>query len=165
MKDEIQKIRELTKEIQFAMMTTWGTEGLQSRPMTLLETDFDDSLWFFVSQDSTVAEDVEGGAEVNLAFAHPGKKSFVSVSGEAEILEDRAKIHELWKPLYQAFFPKGETDEKLRLLRVELRSADYWDSPSSKVVQLLGMAKAVISGKRAGEAGELGEHGHAEKGA
>jgi hypothetical protein len=40
---------------------------------------------------------------------------------------------------------------------VDVTGAEYWDSPSSTVVQALGFAKAVLTGKRY-QAGD-GEHG------
>jgi len=35
----------------------------------------------------------------------------------------------------------------LALLKVQVEKAEYWESPSSKVVQLIGFVKAVATGK------------------
>jgi len=40
------------------------------------------------------------------------------------------------------------------LLNVEVEKAEYWDSPSSKVVQLVGFAKALATGERLKNAGD-----------
>jgi general stress protein 26 len=52
-------------------------------------------------------------------------------------------MEELWSPLHRAWFPKGLDDPNIALLQVEVDRAEYWDSPSSKVVQLIGLAKAL----------------------
>ena len=68
---------------------------------------------------------------------------------------DAAKVKELWSPIHKAWFPKGVDDPNLGLLRVDVSKAEYWDSPSGKLVQLLGFAKALATGKPyAGEGSE-----------
>jgi hypothetical protein len=37
---------------------------------------------------------------------------------------------------------------------VRVNSIEYWDSPSGKMVQLFGAAKAALTGKRIGKVGE-----------
>ena len=60
---------------------------------------------------------------------------------------DRAKVHVLWSPLYAAWWPAGKDDPDIALLEVSIDRAEYWDSPSGKVVQLLGIVKAAITGR------------------
>ena len=62
-------------------------------------------------------------------------------------MRDRSKIEELWNPLFKAWFPQGLEDPDLALLKVNVDKAEYWDSPSSKVVRLAGFLKAVATGK------------------
>ena len=66
---------------------------------------------------------------------------------------DRGKMKELWSPLHKAWFPKGLDDPNIELLRIDVDRAEYWDAPSSAVVQLFGFAKAMLTGKRYGEEG------------
>ena len=65
-------------------------------------------------------------------------------------------MKELWNPIHKAWFPKGVDDPNLGLLRVDIEKAEYWDPPSSKVVQLIGFAKAIVTGKAYDE--EATEH-------
>jgi general stress protein 26 len=55
----------------------------------------------------------------------------------------------LWNPFYKAWFPDGLDDPHLGLLRVDVEKAEYWDSPNSKVVQLAGFVKALVTGQKA----------------
>ncbi len=73
---------------------------------------------------------------------------YVSVSGRAQVVTDRSKIKELWTPLMKTWFPKGEDDPEICLIRVRAESAEYWDSPSSTIVHIYGLAKAVVTGER-----------------
>jgi general stress protein 26 len=102
-------------------------------------------------------EEVDRHIEVNLGYADPGSNTFVSVSGKAQLVRDAAKAQELWSPILKAWFPDGLHDPDLALLRVKVEHAEYWDSPSSKLVQLAGFVKAVATGKSY-QAGP-GEHG------
>lgn len=63
-------------------------------------------------------------------------------------MRDKEKAKELWKPLLKAWFPKGLEDPDLALLKVSVESAEYWDAPSSKMVQIAGIAKAAVTGQR-----------------
>ena len=158
--DDVQHFSELIKEIKFAMLTTLSEsrETLYSRPMTLQQANFAGDLWFFAGLDSTMVSQIKANPSVNLSFANPKSSEFVSASGLAEVVVDPAKAQELWSPLYRAWFPEGLEDPNLCLLKIQVTSADYWDSPSSKLVTLLGFAKAVLTGQRADNV--IGQHGH-----
>lgn len=158
---DIERLAKLIHGIEFAMLTTTSVDdgALRSRPMTLQNTPFDGELWFFVGRSTSQAQDVAEDAQVNLAFAEPKDNTYISVSGQAEVVFDREQAAQMWNPILKAWFPQGLEDPELALLRVHVESADIWDSPSSKVVQLVGFAKAILTGKRADSA-ELGDRRH-----
>ena len=150
---------DLIKDIKFAMFTTrHGNGHLHSRPLTTQNGDIDEdsSLWFFISRTSETAADVASESTVNVTYADPGKDSYVSVSGTAALVENRAKKAELWNKMAEAWFPKGVDDPDLGLLQVRITHADYWDVKESKVVQLIKMATAAITGN---PPTGMGEHG------
>lgn len=145
----IRKLGALLKDIKIAMMTTVDPDGaLRSRPMMTQDTEFDGDLWFFTGRSSGKIESIRGDQEVNLAYASPEDQRYVSISGRAEVVDDRAKAQELWNPAYRAWFPEGLEDPDLALIRVRVESAEYWDSPSSTMVHLAGFAKALARGER-----------------
>ncbi len=146
--EAIKKLGELIKDIKFAMMTTVADDGsLHSRPMTTQQQDFDGDLWFFTGADSLKVEESRINRHVNVSYANPGDQKYVSVSGVAELVRDQAKNRELWNPVYKAWFPKGLDDPELALLKVKVTDAEYWDTPSGKMVQLIGLVKAVATGE------------------
>jgi len=147
--EAIEKLRSLIKDIQTAMLTTIDDGVLRSRPMQTQQTEFDGDLWFFTSSETHKTEEIEKDNRVNLAYASPNDNSYVSVSGRAELVKDRAKMEELWNPILKAWFPKGLDDPNITLLKVSVEAAEYWDSTSSTIVQVAGFIKALVTGTRA----------------
>lgn len=158
----IERFKKLVTDIQFCMFTTMNAKdgGLSSRPMTLQQVDDANSLWFFADRSSDLTNDIRLNTDVNIAFAHPGESSYVSVTGAAYVVQDMEKIKELFSPATKAWFPDGVDDPNLTLIQCKPSSVDYWDSPSSKAVQLVAFAKSVITGEKPGD--ELGRHGHVD---
>ena len=146
--ETIEKLNLLTKDINIAMVTTIDKGVLRSRPMATQETDFDGELWFFTSKQTHKAEEIEKDNRVNVSYSEPEDNRYVSMSGTAELVDDRAKIEELWSPTYLAWFPKGLEDENLILLKVSVEQAEYWDATSSSVVEALGLLKSLVTGER-----------------
>ena len=144
--------------IRPAMMTTVEADGsLRSRPMWTQGDDFDGSLWFFTGDDAPKAEEIARNPHVALNYAAPDKDVFVSVSGRAELVHDRAKIEELWNTFAQAWFPDGADDPHLALLRVDVERAQYWEDKKPKVLQLAEIAVALLRDRppKSGEEGKL----------
>lgn len=149
--DLFQKIQ----HIRVGMLTTHG-EGntLLSRPMTSQNVDKEGLLWFFTSDQATVAENIQRQADVNVSFTAPGDSLYVSVSGQAEVIKDRSVIRDMWNPMVGAWFPGGPDDPHVALLKVTVSGAEYWDSDKSKMMQLFAMAKAAVTGEPPTSIGE-----------
>ena len=147
--ESIAKIRELVEGIDFCMLTSIDEGNLRSRPMSTQSAEFDGDVWFFTSDNTHKVDEIEKDNRVNLAYSSADKNVYVSVSGRAEVVRDRAKIEELWSPILKAWFPEGLDDPHLCLLKVSAEQAEYWDSPSGKVVQLFGFVKALVTGESA----------------
>jgi len=147
--DDLQKLRELVKDIDFCMLTTIDEDrDLHSRPMSVNgEIDPDGDLWFFTSASSHKVSEIAKSPKVNVSFADPDNQHYVSISGTAELITDRAKIDELWKPEFKMWFPNGKDDPDVALLRVNLEKAEYWDSPSSTIAYALNFVSSVVTGK------------------
>jgi general stress protein 26 len=149
--DDSKKLASMIKDIKFTMLTTLGADGsLYSRPMVAQNVDpeeFDGRLWFFTRADSPKVASIEKDQHVNLAYADPDNQRYVSVAGTASISRDRAMMERLWNPMLKAWFPDGLEDDQIALIRVDVASAEIWDSPPSKVIQLAGFVKAAVTGE------------------
>lgn len=152
--ENTEKLGKLIKDVRVAMLTTADTDGtLRSRPMATQNSEFNGELWFFTGLDSAKVHEIGKDHHVNVSYAAPSDNVYVSVSGMARIVQDKAKMKELWSPIHKAWFPKGLEDPNLGLLQVDVDKAEYWDAPSSTVVQLFGFTKAILTGKPYGEEG------------
>ncbi|MES2317105.1 MAG: pyridoxamine 5'-phosphate oxidase family protein [Pseudomonadota bacterium] len=144
---QVAELKSRIAAIQFAMFTTVDQHGhLASRPMTNQETDGEGNLWFFTSTETELWQHIAAQPQVNLSFAEPEDGVYVSVSGQAERVVDRAQIKAMWTPAVQAWYPHGPDDPHVMLVRVVSHRAEYWDASSSAMVQLFQMAKAVLTG-------------------
>ena len=140
----------LIKDIKFGMLTHRHSDGhLHSTPLTTQNKADDEgnALYFFVSRKSEVAACIAEDGTVNVAYAHPGDDRYVSVSGNASIVEDQAKKDYLFTSFAKAWFPGGATDPNMALLQINIGHAEYWDVKESKMMQLAKMAKAAITGE------------------
>jgi general stress protein 26 len=162
MKSEIQatpdlrKLGELVDGIEVAMLTTHAADGsMVTRPLQTLEFDHSGELVFFTAADSRKIEELKANPDVNIAYANPGRQSYVSVRGTASLDRDRATIDELWSPVQKIFFPQGKDDPNLVVLRVRVRDAAYWESAGNFVARALDFAKGMLSKDPA----DLGKHG------
>ncbi|MDQ2818292.1 MAG: pyridoxamine 5'-phosphate oxidase family protein [Candidatus Eremiobacteraeota bacterium] len=157
--ENVGKLGDLIAGIKVAMLTTVDASGtMRSRPMGTLDADFTGDLWFFTSKNSGKSDELQSDSRVNVSYAAPDKNRYVSVTGTARVVHDRHMVEELWSPAHKAWFPKGLDDPDLGLIKVEVESAEYWDSPSGTVTQIIGLVKALATGQRA----EVGEHERVE---
>ena len=142
--DGRQTVIELVERADSAMLTTMTADGDHvSRPMAVQEAEFDGDLWFFTYDDSAKARQIAQHPKVNVAIANDKESEWVSIAGSAEVVHDRAKAEELWAKPLEAWFPDGLETEGLALIKVHADSAEYWDAATSKVRQLVGMARAI----------------------
>jgi general stress protein 26 len=149
--DDLQKLRELVKDIDFCMLTTMDKTGdLHSRPMSSNgDIDLNGDIWFFTSAASHKVSEIEKLPKVNVSFADPDNQHYISISGNAVLVRDQNKIDELWRPEFKMWFPGGKNDPDIALLRVSLEKAEYWDSPSSTVGFMLNFVSSLVTGKEA----------------
>jgi general stress protein 26 len=142
-------LKGLIKDARISMLTTMTADGKHvSRPMAVQDVEFDGDLWFFAYSDSDTVAEIRLHPQVNVSFSDDKQHAWVSVSGAAEQVTDQAKAEELWNPMLKAWFPDGLETPTLTLIKVHADTAEYWEAAhSSKVVTLLGYAKAAVTGK------------------
>ena len=141
---DVETLRDQIKDIKIAMLTTVDQDGtLRSRPMGTQDVEFDGDLWFFTKSDSQKVNEIKKDQAVNVSYA--GENRYVSVSGSAQVVNDKAKMKEFWSPIYKVWFPDGLEDPTLRLLKVNVKQAEYWDNPGGLVATIIGFAEGLIN--------------------
>ncbi len=141
------KVTDLMDGIRIAMLTTTDEQGrLVSRPMATQDVELDGDLWFITERSSSAAAQVAAHPGVNVAFS--GSSSWVSLAGEARVVDDVDKLAELWDTFTGAWMEGGPDNPENVLIHVSADTAEYWDSPGSRVTQVVNLVKAKVTGER-----------------
>ena len=159
--DALGKLFARIDDIAVAMMTTRRADGhLESRPMATQKRVAGADLWFVSCENTAKLEDIARDPHINLAFYKDRTREWVSVSGAARLTRDRAKIHELYAPDWNTWFPKGDDprhgtpdDPRFVLIGVDVHAAVFLDVNKPMPVVLFEVAKGLVTGSTP----ELGE--------
>lgn len=143
----IDKIKELA-EGKMCLFCTYENGEIVSRPMSTQGIDEDGTIWFFSRKDSEKNEQIDEDNTVHLMYMDTGKQQYLSLSGHASIVVDKQKTEELWDPIARAWFEKGKDDPALSLLRVTPEEGHYWDTKNGKLISLIKIAVAALTGKQ-----------------
>jgi general stress protein 26 len=103
--DKRKKVHELALHFDNAMLTTIGPSGSpKARPMHVARIDEDFCcLWFLTGKGNELVSEINQQETVLLIF-QDANSAFLSLRGNARLVEDRAKVHELWKEPYKVGF-------------------------------------------------------------
>lgn len=143
---DIERLVELTQDSRFCMLTTVDTDGtLISRPMARQEVDLSVELWFIATRDSRKVAHIQ--ADPTVAVTVSSDTSWVSLAGQAEVVDDLEKLRELWSTFAEAWIPDGPEDPNAILIRVDVESAEYWDNPGGRVATVISLVKSKITGQ------------------
>ncbi len=144
--DSREHFLELLKEFDNAMLVTRAQDGeLRARPMAIADTERDGDLWFLTGIDAPKVDEIQADSNVNVSMQ--SKNRWLSISGRAEIVRDRALLAELWKEPYEVWFPEGQDDPNLVLLKVRATEGEYWDMQGGKGLKyVLDATRAYLSG-------------------
>lgn len=152
------KMKELGEGIGTCMFCTkLQSPPFHTRPMSVSKVDEDGKFWFISSSESDKNMEIQNNDSVQLIFSDPSGSRFMSVYGEADILTDSKSIDEAWVPVAKAWFKEGKETDDLTVIKVHPAYAYYWDTKDGKMISLLKIAAAAITGAAAdgGREGEL----------
>lgn len=143
--DQIKTVADVLDKARIGLLATVDSEGrLVSRPLALVDRDFDGSVFFFVQKSSHKVHDIENEPQVNIGVET--SKGWLSISGTATLTQDPAAIDELWNTGAEAWFDQGRNDPEVALLKVDAHTVESWTSTEPKAITLLKYAKAAATG-------------------
>lgn len=144
----------LIGEIGKGMLTTWTGSSMRARPMAAYPNQDEGVVWFMTDRRGHKDEEIEAHPNVCVAFAKPSSDDYVSLSGRASVVKDRAKLGELWNEYAKSIWPDGPDDPNVVLIRLDPTDAEYWEGKSNLLSTAFALAKARITGARP----DLGEN-------
>lgn len=153
--DKFDRLFSLIDDIETAMFTTRRSDGrIVSRPMATQKKAAGADLWFVTDRSSEKLDEIRNDEQVNLAYNNSKTREWVSISGKARIVDDRAKIHELYEPDWRAWFgddgsEKSGTpdDPRIVLIGVDIEMAMFLEINKPQPVVLFELVKGMITGK------------------
>jgi general stress protein 26 len=146
--DAVKKLQDLTDKIEICMFCTYTKDQqMECTPMTTQKTDDGGNIWFISDKNSDRNHNLLQNKIVDLLYAHPGKESFVSVHGTAEIIYDKKVIEEMWSPMAKAWFKEGKEDPNISIIKVTPTEGKYWDTKNGKMISFLKLIAAAAGDK------------------
>lgn len=149
--NQYREFHDLLEDFDNAMLVTVARDGsLHARPMRIAQVQQDNELWFVTSVDSEKAAEIT--AHGQCAVTMQSRSSYLTISGRAELVRDRAKLNDLWTDGWRPWFPEGPDTPDIVLLRVEGEQAEYWDMSGVKGLRYgYQLVKAAAKGERPGQ--------------
>lgn len=145
---ETKELRDILADFDAAMLITRDPDGHpRARPMAIADRSKEGDLWFVTGSESGKMSEIEQDPWV--AVTMQSSNTYLSITGRAEIVDDRGQIEKLWSPLMKAWFPRGKDDPRLVVLRFVGERAEYWDNSGVDAIKYaFEAARAVVQGRR-----------------
>lgn len=97
-------------------------------PMTAqLDKTADSAIWFFTTKDSDIAK----LGDVTATFAGKNHDLFARFHGTLAIENDQGRFEQFWNNFVKAWYDGGKDDPNLLFLRMDLETAEIWNSDLS----------------------------------
>ena len=161
---KIDELYSLIEGIETAMFTTRRPNGqLVSRPMATQERIEGADLWFVTDATTHKLDELALEPYVNCSYYNNRTHEWVSVSGVARVSKNRAKIRQLYKEQWKAWFGDeggdrdgGPTDPRIALILVDADYACYMKVNKPRPIVLFEVLKGMVTGSRPSQ-GEVKE--------
>ena len=152
-----EKVKALLAYFPIAFMVTVDDGNFTARPIGVVgdHAKFDGTLWFITDKRSRKVAAIENGATTTLLFQNDKEGAYMHLTGRAAVVEDRARLEELYTTLQRTWFPKGLDDPDITLVKFAVEEGNYWDSHDSYLRLAFAFAKSIVTGEP-GKSGNAG---------
>lgn len=135
-------LKRIIKEAKIGMLATISQQGkIVARPMQLQEVEFDGDLWFLTRTDTDKYDEIKNNDIVNVIIAD---KSYASIAGTAELVNDLEKKKDFWSKGYEVFLGLPDyKDPRIVLIKVVIDTAEYWDTGAT-TKSIVNFVKKII---------------------
>jgi general stress protein 26 len=112
--------------------------------MSAIAREAENALYFLTDVKGGKDDQIDRDGEVTLIFAKPDSGKFMSVIGQARVLDDRALINDLWSTAAEAWW-EGPEDPSIRAIEVTPSQAEFWEGPHGLVATVQMVIAAATS--------------------
>lgn len=152
-KESMIKFWEKIKDVRVCMLTTFDCGIIRARPMTIIQREFDGSIWLMADETSATVSEIKKEGIVNLSFVDKENDLYASISGHAKINAQPEKIEEFENFMTKAWFSNSQTGDPL-LIEVVVEFGEFWESNKSTIGKIIELGLASVSDHRP----DLGEN-------
>ena len=155
-KTPVETVRSIMESTRIASLTYLDSQGrLVATPMGTQSFEHPKTTYWITERDSDKVAHLQADPRVNVFYA--GKDGYVSLTGTAAVVDDPARLKELWGFFTDSFMEGGPEDPNSVLLEVTADTAQWWDTPGA-VVTVVELVKAKVTGNET----DLGDSGIAD---
>lgn len=134
---------DIVADVPVCMVTTSDDGYIRARPMAPFIDKDARVIQLVTDDDSAKIEEMILDRDLCLSFADTKAMQFASVSGRAEISENRDLINSLWGPYCEAFFPDGP--DSVSVITLNASRAEYWDNDIAGLKMAYEITKAYFT--------------------
>jgi general stress protein 26 len=139
-----ERVWEIIKAIDIAMLVTTASDGLRGRPMSSIPKPEQGMIYILTETSSTAARDIR--VEGSVFLSYQGRGDHVALRGMARVNPDKGLVKDLWNPGAQVFWPNGPEAHDVVTIEIDPGHADVWDG-SGMLVGIVNIVKGAIRGK------------------
>lgn len=153
-------MNDIIEDFSVAMLISTGSDNvMQARPMSVACHEEDTgNIYFATSSLTGKTTEIENNPQTGITLQ--SNSQFVSLSGQAVVLNDRVMIRELFSPVWEAWFPEGPEQEDIRLIKFSPEQGEYWDMSGMNGLKFLWDAgKAIWQDEKMVEGDDPETHG------
>jgi general stress protein 26 len=140
----------LWKEIEKARYGMLGVVGRTPpshfQPMTAFCERESGQIWFFTRTDTDLAQQVEQGADAMFVVQAKDQGFQACVGGRLTQTFDAQRMTDYWNPVVAAWYPEGQHDPRLTMLRFDAADAQVWLSETNPLAFGFQIVKANMTG-------------------
>ena len=142
---KLEDISEKMRDIDFAVLST-RTEGgaIAGRPMSNnRQVEFDGDSYFFTLESTRTVGDIKRDPSVGLTYQSKAgmlgmKPFFITIEGQAELIQDKDRFADHWTKDLDAWFKDGIDTPGLTLVKVHAERLHYWDGFDEGEIDIKG---------------------------
>lgn len=150
----LEHVRTIMESARVAALTYVDSrDRLVSTPMGAQKFEHPRTTYWITEKDSDKVAALRKDPRVNLTYS--SDDGYVSLSGTARLVEDDAKLKELWSVFADAMMDGGPEDPNSGLLEVTADTAEWWSTPNG-IVTAVKVLAAKVSGKKQSDLGDSG---------
>lgn len=145
-------IEQFWKEMEGVHSAMLSVGSARHVPMAPYARKQDAAIWFITAQGTALVDAISRD-ETEASLIVTGESNIhARIEGDATIVQDRAKLEELWNPIASSWFDSIE-DPDIRLIRLVPTDAEVWLTSGG-----LGFAFELVKSKVTGKQPDAGEH-------